>query len=62
MYKEDSASNNQQQLICHKAQPNQSYIMFLCVCVYIYIYVYKVADCCQGQPDGSLFNSYYTEV
>ena len=25
-------------------------------------YYSKVGDCSQGQPEGSLFNSYYTEV
>ena len=30
---------------------------------YMYIYkVSKVGDCSRGRPEGSLFNSYYTEV
>ena len=28
----------------------------------IYIYIYKVGDLSEGWPEGSLFNSYYTEV
>ena len=28
----------------------------------IYIEVSKVGDCSRGKPEGSLFNSYYTEV
>ena len=37
----------------------------LSLCIYIYIYIYKVSkvgDLCQGRPEGSLFNSYYTEM
>ena len=39
-----------------------------CVCVFIYLYLYiyiyiyiysEVGDCSWGQPEGSLFNSYY---
>ena len=33
--------------------------------LYIYIYIYKskvVGDSRGGSPEGSLFNSYYTEV
>ena len=34
--------------------------------IYIYIYIYvkvsKVGDRSRGRPEGSLFNSYYTEV
>ena len=30
--------------------------------IYIYIKVSKVGDCRWGWPEGSLFNSYYTEV
>ena len=29
---------------------------------YMFIKVSKVGDCSRGQPEGSLFNSYYTEV
>ena len=29
---------------------------------YITIKVSKVGDCSRGRPEGSLFNSYYTEV
>ena len=28
----------------------------------LYIYISKVGDLNQGRPEGSLFNSYYTEV
>ena len=30
--------------------------------IYIYIYIYKAGDHSQGQPEGPLFNSYYTKV
>ena len=45
-----------------------SLYIYICVWggVYIYIYIYivksKVVDCNQGRPEGSLFNSYDTEV
>ena len=28
--------------------------------LYIYIHISKLADCSRGQPEGSLFRSYYT--
>ena len=30
--------------------------------IYIYIYITQVGDLCRGWSEGSLFNSYYTEV
>ena len=30
--------------------------------MYIYIYIYKVSDRSRVRQEGSLFNSYYTEV
>ena len=34
----------------------------LFVYIYIYIYISKVGDLSRGRPEGSLFNSFYTEV
>ena len=34
----------------------------LYIYIYIYIYIHKVGDYSWGQPEGSLFNSYCTEV
>ena len=31
MYKEDLALNNLQRFICHETQPNQTYILNVCV-------------------------------
>ena len=39
--------------------------VFMMVLIYIYIYIYiisKVGDRSRGRPEGSLFNSYDTEV
>ena len=38
--------------------------MFICICSYMYIYmeVSKVSDRSGGPPEGSIFNSYYTQV
>ena len=50
--KQDLALNNLEYLICHKTQPNQTSC----------IIVSKVGNRSRGWPEGSLFNSYYTEV
>ena len=36
--------------------------MFMCVCLRVYMYLSKVSDRSRGRPEGSLFNSYYTEL
>ena len=38
MYKQDLASNNLQELICHKTQQNQ--ILYMYVCMYVCMYAY----------------------
>ena len=39
------------------------YIIYIYIyIIYIYIYVYELPDRIRGQPEGSLFNSYYTKV
>ena len=37
-------------------------VELLLIYIYIYIYILKLVDHNWGRPDGSLFNSYYTEV
>ena len=35
--------------------------MYICPCENIYIKS-KVGNCCRGQPEGSLFNIYFTKM
>ena len=34
--------------------------IYIYICIYIYIYISKVGDHSRGGPEGSLFDSYYT--